>query len=145
MQAHVIPECESRRRTPCTPDVQLPTPRLVTDVTIVYPDPTGHIGLAAKAARKVKEAKYGAAVRALDDVFIPFAMEVYGHFDADCIRLIRRLSDAVPLHMQRLFVRDVTHAVSTALARSVATTFMAVDETIQNKYCRRASGFGFAT
>ena len=91
----------------------MPKP-IVTDVTIVTPkDNTG--SAAIEAASNKNKIHYDACARE-GHVFIPFAMETYGHFDERCFDLIKKLSYAVPHSEQSAFKRDMHAAASTAMA-----------------------------
>jgi hypothetical protein len=98
------------------PDITFHTAEpIATDVTIVYPHTAP--GTAAKAAASVKENAHTDAVNMINHRFIPFAMEVYGHRDESCFRLIDALRKQLPRHLQYAFTFEMNHAVSCTLAR----------------------------
>ena len=104
------------------PDVTFFTlPRITIDVSIVFPKV--RVGVAAEKKRKEKIAKHKAAVTNKGHIFVPFVMEVFGHFDQECLTLIKLLAKELPSVMQRDFTREAISDVSTALMCSVAATF----------------------
>ena len=106
------------------PDItfHLSTP-LATDVTIVCP--AHEADIAANEAAHAKVKKHRRAVEQLGHTFEPFPLEIQGHMHECCSRVIRALQrELLPLH-RRQFYRDITNAVSIALAKGRAESVRA--------------------
>jgi hypothetical protein len=108
-------ESGARRRPDLTFHI---SPAITTDVTIVHPE--GAPGNAAKKAAARKKEIHTQAANRMSHVFIPFALETYGHQDESCLTLSRRLEEHLPRYLQMAFRFDLFHAVSSTLARSRA-------------------------
>lgn len=94
---------------------------LVTDVTIVA---TGsEVGVRAANAASEKVHHHREAVEKAGGIFIPFAMEVWGHCDPSCAQLTEALSERLSPHLRYSFKQDMEHSTATALARAWAHTF----------------------
>ena len=107
------------------PDIIFYTvPALVTDVTIWSPDKSLGLGQTARRAAQLKTKKHRDAVQLCGHKFLPFAMEVYGHIDKEAITLVNRLSRELPEFLQKEFIKDTLHDVSTALMQGVAISFI---------------------
>ena len=112
---YVYPDTMIRKR----PDITFwsHTP-ITTDVTIV--SPTDVLGDAAAIAAKEKKDEHTVAVSRLDHLFIPFAMETYGHFDKHCFDLFNKLASHLENQLRHDFALDMRHAASSALAKARA-------------------------
>jgi hypothetical protein len=107
------------------PDLVLHTPiPIVTDVTVVSSDSESRKEV--KDAAQAKRTKHDGAVKRFGHEFIPFAMEVHGYRDPSCFEFADAVSKQLPIHLQRSFRFDLTHAVSRALAVKRAETILGV-------------------
>jgi hypothetical protein len=111
------------------------TPKVATDVTIVFPGL--EVDVAASEAAKRKSQHHEAAVTRMSHVFIPFAMEVYGHMHEACFTLIDRLSMQLLPMYRNTFRKDVVRAVSVALAKGRAAAY--ISAVAQQRSARRKS------
>jgi hypothetical protein len=103
------------------PDITFWTaPPIVTDITVVTPADGHEPGTAAMRAASEKTALHNEAVTRVDHVFIPFAMETFGHRDESCILLITKLSMHLQHEKRWHFAKSMAHAVSSALAKARA-------------------------
>ena len=66
----------------------------VTDVSIAFPTDTS--GSAASEAAKRELREHSDATSRLEHAFIPCAVEIFGHRDRSCFRLIKRLAHFLP-------------------------------------------------
>jgi ribonuclease HI len=106
----------SRKR----PDIIFHTsPKVTTDLTIVFPSSSG-VGVAASIAAAEKQQKHGDAVRAVGHDFIPFAMEITGVLDNSAHALIKALATSLNPTMRHAFYTEMYHAVQVAVARGRA-------------------------
>ena len=78
---------------------------------------SGDVGLAAADAAKLKIAIHARAVHERDGIFIPCALEPFGHMDKSTHDLIEAIADQLPKHRQYSFRLDMSRAISTALAK----------------------------
>ena len=102
---------------------------VVTDVTIVAPE--SKPGKAAAEAAEKKRKLHTQATResfgANRSVFVPFAVETNGYFDASCFKFAKEVATLLPRPAMRYAcVRDMIGAASQAVARfrSTAVTNM---------------------
>jgi hypothetical protein len=117
----VEPRCYTYRDgTSKRPDVIFHvTPKVTTDVTIVFPSNDG-AGVAASIAAREKTNKHGEAVAAIGHIFIPFAMEITGVMDNSAHDLLKALSRSLRPTMRHAFYTDMHHAIQVAVARGRA-------------------------
>jgi hypothetical protein len=110
------------------PDITFHTcPKIATDLTIVTPHTDVGVAAAEAADNKVKVHK--AAVAKLGHVFLPFAMETFGHRDKSCFALVDHLKGSIPQHLHRAFTFAFHHGVSTTLAIARANTIISAFST----------------
>ena len=81
-------------------------------------------GINAAKKAEDKNKKHKRAVEDAHHVFLPFAMEVYGHFDASARRVVKRLAKERPDYLAYEFMQEMFHDASTALAAGVATSLI---------------------
>ena len=98
---------------------------IVTDITIVDPAATTAIakgsdrvqGISATQASERKARKHGAAVESADHIFIPVAIEAYGHCDLKVDAFLKRLSQSIVLEMRKVFIAEALDAMACAVQR----------------------------
>ena len=101
---------------------------IATDITIVRAGATP--GANARYAAEKKIQHHSIAVNNQGHEFVPFAMEVNGHIDQDCFKLIKKIAEQVPRYERHWFIKDMIGAASTALAkyRALAVRNAAADD-----------------
>jgi hypothetical protein len=108
---------DAQRRPDLT--IHTSTP-IVTDATIV--NSTGEIGAAAQEAAKQKVKLHQDPVAALNHVFIPFALEIWGHMDEQCTKFFEKIAQDLMPTIRWRFCFEARYAVSCALARGRSAT-----------------------
>jgi len=103
----------------CRPDITFhTTPPLATDITVVSPQYI--VDQAASVAATMKVKKHRAACEKMGHLFEPFPLEIQGHMNQCCDRVIAHLQRSMAPMYRLQFRRDVNNAVSVALARGRA-------------------------
>jgi hypothetical protein len=104
------------------PDIIFHTPQaIVTDVSVT--NSVDEHGSAAKDAAEKKMKTHAAAVQNKGMIFIPCAMEIWGHIDRSVVDLIEAIAKQLPTHLQWSFKLDMMHVISTSLAKSRVSAF----------------------